>query len=291
MATVGILILAGVLLLALETVLPGLIAGAAGLACLAAAVFFAYRDLGVVGGNLALVGIAAFIVAGGAAWLRYLPRSRLGRRFASERIISDTGAAQPELLHQTGTAVSNLRPSGIALIGGRRVDVVTEGAMVSAGSPVRVVEIEGIRVVVRVVEVAPNETTSGGTSIAMTRTARTRTPTTPSTIKRKPIHATLTSATPPPTSVPLSSHDEPRHHRTPRRLRHRRTDPPHRPPQLRSHLGPRLVVRRPRRLHGVDLPETAEGARRHGRRQPHQRREIRTHRQRGRPPRSRGFHR
>jgi len=36
------------------------------------------------------------------------------------------GAAKPELLHQTGTALTALRPSGTALIDGKRVDVVTE---------------------------------------------------------------------------------------------------------------------------------------------------------------------
>ncbi len=155
MATVGILLLAGIVLIALETVLPGLIAGAAGLLCLATAVIFAYREFGPAGGHATLVGVATILVAGGAAWLRFFPQSRFGRRFVSHRSIEDIGAGQPELLHQTGTALSNLRPSGMAQIGGRRVDVVTEGSMVPAGSPVRVVAVEGIRVVVRVVEPSP----------------------------------------------------------------------------------------------------------------------------------------
>jgi len=53
------------------------------------------------------------------------------------------------LLDQTGTALSALRPAGTAVINGKRVDVVTEGQMIDPGTPVRVVAVEGMRVVVR----------------------------------------------------------------------------------------------------------------------------------------------
>ena len=45
-----------------------------------------------------------------------------------------------------------LRPSGTAVINGRRVDVVTEGGMIERNTPVKVVAIEGMRVVVRAVD-------------------------------------------------------------------------------------------------------------------------------------------
>lgn len=149
MAMVVTLLVAGLLLLALETVLPGLIAGIAGIICLLAGVLVAYRELGVPAGNAVLVLVAGLLVAGCFLWLRFFPRSWLGRRFVSERVSGEIGTEKPELLNQTGTAVTNLRPSGTALIGGRRVDVVTEGPMVERGSPVRVVAVEGIRVIVR----------------------------------------------------------------------------------------------------------------------------------------------
>jgi membrane-bound serine protease (ClpP class) len=46
-----------------------------------------------------------------------------------------------------------LRPAGVALVNGRRVDVVTEGGLIAAGARVKVVAIEGNRVVVRRVQV------------------------------------------------------------------------------------------------------------------------------------------
>ncbi|MBV9973074.1 MAG: nodulation protein NfeD [Candidatus Eremiobacteraeota bacterium] len=48
----------------------------------------------------------------------------------------------------SGTASSFLRPAGVATIDGKRVDVLTEGDFIPAGTPVRVTRVEGARVFV-----------------------------------------------------------------------------------------------------------------------------------------------
>jgi membrane-bound serine protease (ClpP class) len=53
------------------------------------------------------------------------------------------------LLGHSGFATSYLRPAGVASIDGRRVDVLTEGDFVPAGSPVQVSRVEGARIFVR----------------------------------------------------------------------------------------------------------------------------------------------
>jgi membrane-bound serine protease (ClpP class) len=57
--------------------------------------------------------------------------------------------AKPELLNGTGVALSQLRPSGTATINGQRVDVVTEGGLIERGTAIKVVAVEGARIVVR----------------------------------------------------------------------------------------------------------------------------------------------
>jgi membrane-bound serine protease (ClpP class) len=52
-----------------------------------------------------------------------------------------------------GTAASYLRPAGIASIDGQRVDVLTEGEFIAAGTAIRVVRVEGARVFVEPVTV------------------------------------------------------------------------------------------------------------------------------------------
>ncbi|HTX57912.1 MAG TPA: NfeD family protein [Candidatus Acidoferrales bacterium] len=49
---------------------------------------------------------------------------------------------------KTGVAASYLRPAGVAQIDGKRIDVLTEGEFIAAGTPVRVTRVEGARVFV-----------------------------------------------------------------------------------------------------------------------------------------------
>ena len=62
-------------------------------------------------------------------------------------------AVLADLVGKDGVTQSQLRPVGVALIDGRRVDVVTEGGVVDPGARIRVVAVEGNRVVVRRVKV------------------------------------------------------------------------------------------------------------------------------------------
>ena len=145
------LIVVGAILIILETILPGLVAGIIGFCCLIAAVYFAYDRLGADTGNRVLLGVAIGLVIGAICWLRYFPNSSMARPFVSKSAVGEIGTDQPELLNQTGSAMTSLRPSGTAIINGKRVDVVTEGALIEKGTPVKVVAIEGLRVVVRAI--------------------------------------------------------------------------------------------------------------------------------------------
>ncbi|TEB13790.1 NfeD family protein [Pelotomaculum propionicicum] len=61
-------------------------------------------------------------------------------------------APAPELslfAGKEGIALTPLRPAGSAEVEGRRLDVVTEGEFIRAGTRVRVVKVEGTRVVVK----------------------------------------------------------------------------------------------------------------------------------------------
>jgi membrane-bound serine protease (ClpP class) len=143
------LLLIGILLLLAETVLPGMIAGVLGFLCLIGSVATAYARLGSQTGNYFLLGVLVLLLGGTVLWLRIFPETRFARIFISHKSVGDLGVEKPALLHQTGTALSHLRPSGMALINGQRVDVVTEGAMIDKGTLIKVVALEGLRVIVR----------------------------------------------------------------------------------------------------------------------------------------------
>ncbi len=152
MTTVVILLVVGAVLLLLETVLPGMIAGIVGSLCLVGAVLVAYDTEGPRVGGYVLLGVLVGLALGTMLWLKYFPDTRFARLFISQKTVGDLKADKPELVGATGTALTHLRPSGMALLQGRRVDVVTEGAMIERGTAIKVIGVEGLRVVVRACE-------------------------------------------------------------------------------------------------------------------------------------------
>ena len=97
--------------------------------------------------------VGAFVLS--LVMLRSLPRMASFNRLvletetrASEGYVSSS-REEDELLGKEGVTVSELRPAGIALIDGRRTDVVTDGEFVAVDQAVEVVEVSGNRVVVR----------------------------------------------------------------------------------------------------------------------------------------------
>ena len=157
-----LLIFAGVLLIALEIfVLPGItLAGIAGgillIAGLGMALLGAGASTSAIISALGRVAVSIFLAIGlGIAFLRFLPKLPFGRA-----LVLDTGmqaeqgyVSAPESdLHwqgRSGIAISPLRPAGLADIDGTRVDVVSEGSFIEAGTAIRVVRVDGNRIVVR----------------------------------------------------------------------------------------------------------------------------------------------
>ena len=143
------LLILGTVLIFLETLLPGMIAGILGFLCLLAAIFFGFNDLGYFEGSLVLALVLFEFVVGTWCWLKFFPESRFARKFISQRNVGELGVDKPELLNCSGVAHTRLRPSGVAIIDGQRVDVVTEGGLIERGAKLKVVAVEGARVVVR----------------------------------------------------------------------------------------------------------------------------------------------
>jgi membrane-bound serine protease (ClpP class) len=99
-----------------------------------------------------------------SAWalVRSLPRSsRLARSgiFLLQRtdraIGYESAEVRDDLIDSIGTAITDLRPSGTAMFGDERIDVVSESEWITEGTPVRVISAEGYRHIVR--SVAPDD--------------------------------------------------------------------------------------------------------------------------------------
>jgi len=87
-----------------------------------------------------------------------LPRTRTWQQFVlSTAEDRELGYQAPSVelenySGKTGRALTPLRPAGTAIIDGSRVDVVTEGNFISKDTPVKVVGVEGMRVIVQEID-------------------------------------------------------------------------------------------------------------------------------------------
>ncbi len=84
--------------------------------------------------------------------LKVLPKSPFGRRMVLRGLsfgsVPATDPRDTSLFGAEGLVEAACRPAGMARLAGRRVDVVTRGEWIEAGERVRVIEVEGNRVVV-----------------------------------------------------------------------------------------------------------------------------------------------
>ncbi len=148
-----VLLILGVGLIVAELFLPGGIAGIAGIAAVVASLMMSSADLG----HMAMsIGIALLLTIGVSIIL--IKTIGFERGFFRHVILNDSTSAEKgyvstvnrlELIGLKGETITPLRPSGTAIIDEERMDVVSEGSFIAANQQVKIVKIEGARIVVR----------------------------------------------------------------------------------------------------------------------------------------------
>jgi membrane-bound serine protease (ClpP class) len=155
--TIPLLFFGGLILILMETAVPGGVLGVLGAMLLLLAVIITTRDHGGQMGLLLLAGgLIGSIVIIGVGW-HYLPKTSLGRALfltpstgqQTEPVTTEAKAKAAIKPGDEGESVTDLRPAGVAKIGDWRVDVVTRGEYVEQATPVVVIALDGTRVVVR----------------------------------------------------------------------------------------------------------------------------------------------
>lgn len=150
--------LLGIIALVLEIfILPGFgVAGITGIILIAWGVLLLAVDF--TQATVALVVALAATLVVFLAGLRLFKKLNLWQRMTLKtKQYKEAGYVAPQaglVLHtgKTGKALTPLRPSGAAEIFGQRLDVVTGGEFIPAGTPIEVVRVEGGRVVVKAIE-------------------------------------------------------------------------------------------------------------------------------------------
>lgn len=146
-----ILLLVGIALIVVEMVIPGFgIAGLSGGAAVIAGLIVSSNSFGAAMFSLAIVVLLLCI----AALIVFKVVFGKGRK-NSKLVLNDsiTGGSTDisaldakDIIGKDGTTLTALRPSGIAMIDGKRLDVLAEGEYIEKGEAVKVTAIQGLRI-------------------------------------------------------------------------------------------------------------------------------------------------
>ena len=157
-----LLFIIGLLLLLAEIfVIPGFgVAGISGIVLIFASIFLSllgskpFIDMEMVSiAIIQLSGAMLFALLAMFALVKYLPKSSAFNRLvlsqsenAEEGFVSYP--SEKELVGKIGIAYTTLRPGGTAVIDGKKVDVVADSEYLDQGTKIKVLRVEGIKVVV-----------------------------------------------------------------------------------------------------------------------------------------------
>lgn len=149
-----VLVVVGMILIVVEMIIPGFgAAGVSGSVAIIAGLIIGSNSLtGAMFSLLIIVLLLAIIAA-------VIFRSALKGRLSRSPVVLNTaieagstslsGEEAKSLVGRKGKTVTALRPSGIAMIDGKRVDVCSEAEFIDKDAPIEVVSIDGMKVLVK----------------------------------------------------------------------------------------------------------------------------------------------
>ncbi len=152
MSTTGIitLFIIGLIAITVELFIPGAIIGLCGAGCVITSIIFAYLYVSNLLGHILLILGICFIPVFFVSWYKLLSKTFSVK--ASEKGFSSARDRLNNLLSEEGIALTTLRPSGIANIKGDKIDVISEGEMISKNTRIKVIDVKGNRIIVKPVK-------------------------------------------------------------------------------------------------------------------------------------------
>lgn len=147
-----LLLLFGTALMVVEFFMPGFgIPGISGIILLVAGIVFTFTNYGAIAGIISLLFSLVLCTFSIAISLRSASKGKLSQ---SALILKNEEKDGPEeddltaLVGKKGTVLSVLRPAGTAEFDGVRLNVVSDAEFIEKGKPVRIVSVEGNRILV-----------------------------------------------------------------------------------------------------------------------------------------------
>ncbi len=153
MSLIIILFSIGLLLLAIEVLVPGGILGSVGGLMLFLGCVLAFIRLGFTEGIIAVA--VTFVAAAIVFYIQFkiLPKTRMGKKFFLDEEIDGNAAAlgdqARDLIGKTAEAVTVLAPSGYVSVEGKRFEAFSESGHITPGTILVVVGANHFQIIVR----------------------------------------------------------------------------------------------------------------------------------------------
>jgi membrane-bound ClpP family serine protease len=152
MTLIILLFAVGIVLLAVEVIVPGAILGSIGGLLMFGGCVLSFMDYGTVGGLIAVTVALALTFLTLFIEFRILPRTAAGKRAFLKSEITGVSAAFGEearqLIGKSGEALTMLSPSGYIRIDGKRYEAFCQSGQVPAGAALEVIGADNFRLIV-----------------------------------------------------------------------------------------------------------------------------------------------
>jgi len=147
------------LLLAEIFLIPGFgLAGIGGIIAILTSIFLTYGN--IIQATYSILIAVSLSIVGFFILIRYIPSTRTWRKFIlftqQEKELGYTVGTKEfkRLIGKEGIAITPLRPSGIAEVNDKKLNVITRGEYVDSNTKIKVISIEGNKIVVEAVDVS-----------------------------------------------------------------------------------------------------------------------------------------
>lgn len=151
--TAMLLFIVGIVLLVIEAIVPGFgIPGIGGILSIVVSIVLASPDVQIAIYSIVIAFILSILVA--YLFLKYGQKSPYFDKIVlNTKHEGDSGYSSTvnniRYLDKEGVAITTLRPSGTVMVEDKRLDAVTEGQYIKKGEKIKIVKIEGSKIVVR----------------------------------------------------------------------------------------------------------------------------------------------
>ena len=155
--TIVLFIIGFLLILAEIFIIPGFgLAGIGGIAAILASIFLTFGNITQATYSI-LIALGLSII-GFFLLIKYLPSTRTWRKFVlsteqKKELGYIVGTKDlKRFIGKEGVTITPLRPSGIAEVSGRKLDVITQGEYIISNSKIKIISVEGNKIVVEAID-------------------------------------------------------------------------------------------------------------------------------------------